>query len=722
MSFLTPLYLAGLAALTLPIVMHFIRRRPAEHVEFSSHLFLKPFPPNVAQDRKIDHWLLLLLRLAALALLCFVFARPYFASGSPLPPQTEARRVSVLLLDRSASMRREDLWEQARQQAAEFLEATGPEDAVAMHLFDTRQEIVLDFETWSQTPAPRRVALAASRLAVAETSWHATDLGAALTLAAETLLAVTEPDDVEQVQLQREIVVISDFQQGSDSEALQGYDWPTEMVVRPYFVRPASPGNASLQWLRRSERAGGSAARVRPLVRISNTLDAEQEDFELAWRDVGVSTEEDSATETTSVDRPIRVHVPAGERRVMFGPPFPEGQKSVCLELRQDPHGFDNALYRVTTGKPLSVLFVGDGQADDPQALPYYLRQVLEGDAVREVSFEVFAPADGPPENSTAEVLVASGNLSDAWRVHLQTALRRGKSVWFILSSTGDVTALAGVLDVPALPCEEREAEQGTLLSVLDFTHPLFVPFASPQLADFTKIRFWQYRRLDVSSWPEAQVLAVFDDDSPALLEMPAGAGTLLVLTSGWHPRDSQLARSSKFVPLVWETLEYRTRPQLAEGGYEVGESIPRAALAAALRDEKASLAIELPDGSRQEVASDAGAFVGTTLPGIYTVFEGDQAVTRFAVHTAARESNTTPMELSDLRRWGLLPSDADRPEKENGSDASMSPIQEDAVAIESRQKSWQWLCLAALIVLTGETWLAGWQSRRATSPAELEG
>jgi hypothetical protein len=37
-------------------------------------------------------------------------------------------------------------------------------------------------------------------------------------------------------------------------------------------------------------------------------------------------------------------------------------------------------------------------------------------------------------------------------------------------------------------------------------------------------------------------------------------------------------------------------------------------------------------------------------------------------------------------------------------------------VELESRQKVWQWLLAAALVVLIGETWLAGHYSRASAS------
>ena len=59
MSFLTPLYILGLAAVAAPIVFHLIRRSPKGDVPFSSLMFLSPTPPRLTRRSRLDNWLLL---------------------------------------------------------------------------------------------------------------------------------------------------------------------------------------------------------------------------------------------------------------------------------------------------------------------------------------------------------------------------------------------------------------------------------------------------------------------------------------------------------------------------------------------------------------------------------------------------------------------------------------------------------------------------------------
>ncbi len=113
------------------------------------------------------------------------------------------------------------------------------------------------------------------------------------------------------------------------------------------------------------------------------------------------------------------------------------------------------------------------------------------------------------------------------------------------------------------------------MLGEIAFDHPLFAPLAGPQFNDFTKIRFWKHRRIDPKALGESRVLARFEGGDPAVVEKPLGKGRLVVLASGWNPVDSQLARSSKFVPLMAALLEGRTPPPVELASHTVLDRVP---------------------------------------------------------------------------------------------------------------------------------------------------
>src|SRR4051812_32353697 len=132
MSFLAPLFFLGAAAIALPIIFHLIRRTSREKMVFSSLLFLQPTPPRLTRKSRLENILLLVLRCLVLALLATAFARPLFKR--PIAPDAgsgSAKRI-VVLLDTSASMRRENLWSEARAKAEAILKSTSGGDEVAL--------------------------------------------------------------------------------------------------------------------------------------------------------------------------------------------------------------------------------------------------------------------------------------------------------------------------------------------------------------------------------------------------------------------------------------------------------------------------------------------------------------------------------------------------------------------------------------------------------------
>src|SRR6478609_10516713 len=116
-NFLAPLFLAGAATVALPFIFHLIRRSSREKVVFSSLMFLEPSPPRITKRNRLEHILLLLLRCAVLCLLALVFARPFIAKPVAKAPAVTERNRVLVLLDTSASMRREDLWQQGKERA-----------------------------------------------------------------------------------------------------------------------------------------------------------------------------------------------------------------------------------------------------------------------------------------------------------------------------------------------------------------------------------------------------------------------------------------------------------------------------------------------------------------------------------------------------------------------------------------------------------------------------
>src|ERR1700676_3830633 len=135
MSFLSPLFLAALSAAAIPIVIHLIQRERKRVVQFPSLMFLQRIPYQSVRRRRIRHWLLLAIRVAAILLLVLAFARPFFQQVALADAAAGGAREVVILLDQSASMGYGDHWQRAQDAARQAIDTIGADDRATLVLF-----------------------------------------------------------------------------------------------------------------------------------------------------------------------------------------------------------------------------------------------------------------------------------------------------------------------------------------------------------------------------------------------------------------------------------------------------------------------------------------------------------------------------------------------------------------------------------------------------------
>lgn len=212
----------------------------------------------------------------------------------------------------------------------------------------------------------------------------------------------------------------------------------------------------------------------------------------------------------------------------------------------------------------------------------------------------------------------------------------------------------------------EAEVKDYALMSEIDFAHPVLEPFADVRLRDFTRIHFWHYRQLKGAEALKPEVVARFDSGAPAWLSISKGKGRIVVMLSGWQPRDSQLALSSKFVPLLFGMM--------AEAGISL--------------EQPAQFVVgdKLPEGLAEK-------------PGFVKLRDGRT----LAVNLPPDESRINSMDLTMLASLGVKIKAA--------HDPALEPQDQERIAneeLESRQQYWLIALGLLLWVLGVETWLAG--------------
>ncbi|MEE2962979.1 MAG: BatA domain-containing protein [Acidobacteriota bacterium] len=684
MSFLAPLFFAAIAALGVPVLIHMIQRQRTEVVEFPSLMFVRRIPFHSLRRQRVRHWLLLLMRCAALVLLIAAFARPFLRSTA-LAAVTGGSREVVVLVDRSYSMGYGGRWEEARDIARGVVRDLAADDEATIVFFDSGAESSIRSTT-------NRASLLAA-IDDVELSTGTTRYGPALQLAQGIL------EDSDQPLL--EVVLISDFQRvGVDSAG--SILLPPSTVLTPVSVADddlipnVSVAGASVQ---RDLFADRERATV--TARLANRGNEPVEDLLVSLELNGRELES------------LRVSIEAnGPATVTFDPftledsAMPISVRAAADRLPQD----DVYHFTVAPGDIVPVLIVGKpGNAGTEANL--YLRQALA--IGTSPSFAVTERAVG---QVTAADVTAAGVvvLNDVGLPDgpIGAAITRfveaGGGLWIALGEgvrwPGDnLDLLPGPIDGPA----DRDGRGGSL-GFVDYNHPVFAAFSTPRSGDLTAPRFFRYRPLSVG--PETSVLARFDNGDAAMAEHRFGEGRVLVWTSTLDTFWNDFARNGIYLPFVHRAVEYLADYTAPSSALTAGQVLDLSAYpgAAELDLSSPNLVVRDPSEDRVEAGSDGRpGFIGLKEQGFYEIRDtdaGDTDPVLVAVNVDLAESN---LEQVDPQELVAIVTGRAAGDRAIGEEREMRP--ED---LERRQTLWWYLLVGALGFLATETVMSNRLSR----------
>lgn len=682
MNFLFPLYLLGLAALSVPIFLHLRNRELKKVTSFSSLRFLKPTPIEQQERARIEHWLLLLLRCVILALLALAFARPFLRQDLLKDFEDESQQA-VVLIDTSASMRRDGLWDATQERVRELIDDLNPRDEVQVYSFDEAPRLLHSFDAWREPAEIERKATLEAKLETLEPSWQGTDLGDALITAVESFRDALEDVDGE-APAERKVYLVSDFQEGADAEALGQYEWPQEVEVVEVRVgqdnRRAT--NATLQLLPRSTGIA-ELQQQEDRFRLYNDRESKDSRFAVHWENVDGS----------EASPPVSVVVPPGQTEILTAPKTTTGTAAPVLALEGDEVEFDNRFFQSPpVAKPLRILYHSEQDPDRPgNPLFFFKRGLIETATFKpELNIRSGSESLGKLDWDLLDFVVLSDPAGNVPMEEPKAFLEKGGRGLFLVRSTNSVAALASLLGVANIPAEEAQVADYALLGEVDRQHPYLQGFSEARFADFTKIHYWQYRRLDLSGIEGVTVLAAFDNGDPAWFEVPVGQGSLLVMSSSWDRKDSQLALSTKFIPLLYAFLTQDPSGRDRKRAFFVGDAIPL--------DSGVEKTVKTPAGEEVSLESEVESFEETAEPGLYAVTYPSREVT-VAVNLPLLESRLAPMEDDKMEQ--LLKLDGERAAE--GKKGEIPPAKLSIQEQESRQKGWLWLLYLVLILLLVE-------------------
>ena len=470
MSFLTPLFLVGLAGLAIPVLIHLIQKERKNVVQFPSLMFLRRIPYESVQRRRIRHWLLLMMRLAALALVVLAFARPFIRRTDAATGGATGAREVVILVDRSYSMGYGDRWQRAVTAARNAVNGLGASDRASIVFFSAGADVAV------RSTADKGRLLAA--LAGVEPSAGATHYGPALKLAGSILSESALP--------RKETVLVTDFQRAGWQGA-EGLRLPDGATLTPVDLGSGDTVNAAVTPVALERSMFSNQERVSVTAGVLNhgakPLDGVDVALEVDGRAIQTKRVrvEGNGSASTTFD-PLTVATP---------------NMRASIRIVRDALERDNVFHFVLSpARPIRVLLAQRPGARDVNL--YLSRALAVGDAPR---FDL-VPRD--PDALSSDDLQNAGIVDPQRRGGHGGARQSGSrgscsvagACSFVAGQRGAWPQEQAALAARGCQRSRRSVarDQPARLVALEYGHAIFDPFRAPRSGDFSTARFYGYR------------------------------------------------------------------------------------------------------------------------------------------------------------------------------------------------------------------------------------
>ncbi len=655
--------LYGLAAASIPIVIHLLNRRKFRETSWAAMRFLLAAIRKNQRRIRIEQWLLLCVRTLVLLFLGLAMAKPFLESYGAVLLGRRTHRVFVIDASMSMSYTSADKsrFEQAKELAARLLKESRGGDAASVILMGEPPRIVIG------DPSPN---LAEVRKEIEElTPTHGrADPRTAL----EAVERVLETSPIPQ----KEIVFLSDLQAASWRPSEAGSDELKRVVARLEARRPrivfvdlgkAGGENRALTGLEIDAPVitSGMTAHVRATVRSYGTASSVPVRARLS-DDGRLGPEE-------TVDVPPGEAVPIVFSRQFSTP----GEHLLEVAIDDDPLAVDNRRRLIVPVRDsLSVLLVDGHYRSEPyQAETDYLAQALEPSEEepgrpRAIRVEVISESrlvnrDLTPYDAVGLCNVARFAAPEASA--LDQFLRQGGGV--VVFGGDQVSAEnynqvlhdqgRGLLPAALGPTvgDAAKKEAGFLMNPLGFRHPIVAEYQGESdsvTSGLTQALTWQYHRLILPKDSKATVALAFDDGDPAVIESKRHRGTVIMVATSADAGWTTWPIHKSYPPVMQQIFLRAAAGRLEQRNIRVGEPFDQSFPAAAVA---APVSVTTPAGKTVAAKLTAVGGLGqlhfeqTDLAGRYEARVGPPVgvVSSFAANPDPSESDPAKLDRAAL-------------------------------------------------------------------------
>ena len=675
MAFINPLFLFGMLAATIPIVVHLVRRTRALRVQFPSLMFIRQIEQKTIRRRKLRNLWLLALRCLALLLLALAFSRPYISASNREAASAEG--TGVILLDVSYSMRYSGVFERARQVARDVAGSATSGDRLALAVFSSNCEVLRQA---NEDKAELR-----ALIDQAGPGLGSTDYTQALE-AANSLLQ-------QSGSTSRKIYLISDFHQPGWDRTSHPPRLSRSVELIPIDVSDPQPRNLAVL----DVKAPPEVFAQKYTGKVVATLAAcgAHPPAQPAESPID-ATVELKLNDLTVERRLVRLEPGSTTTAEFTGFNVPEGSNRATVEVSGDDFPVDNTYYftinRIPPTRVLAIETAARGRSES-----FFLQQSLLSTDTSPYELSVKTEGNVNPADLDQYRVVIINDVAGVSQ-ELASALRgftaRGGGLVIAAgkhTDAGDFNRMLGSIS-PARVGDVVQARDGySLISDLSLDHPVFSTFKKG--GHLAPIRVYAYHRLEPSE--RASALATLDDGSPLIIEGLAGTGKVLLIGTTLDNAWTDLPITPMFLPMIHQVLDYLVGRESAPG-YKIGQAI-----VAPQGVDGSAPQIQDPRGEAAQVTSNKDGAPTATAgeTGFYRLKYHDRT-DYLAVNLETRESDLSKLDVAEFTTAVT----ADRKDDESIAEDSRRLTPAD---IESRQHLWIPLLLISLALFVAEAILA---------------
>lgn len=550
MNFAFASYLAGMAFLAVPIILHLLRLKPHTVKMFPSFYLLTRKIVKRQRRNSLLKYLVLFCRCAALAFFCLAFAWPYVEDIA-----LEPERALVVIRDASfstAAPQVRDALKQALQQELSNVSATAP----------ALGAVVTDQVSWSGEFTPDRDALEAF-FDLHESSQMTSGFLTALYQADSRLGAIPAK--------YKRITIITD-RQALPWRRLPSYEFLRHAdEVRVLPVPPVPPRrNAAVVSAKVETPYTAPGAELELTVRTANfNGNAIPCTLKVFLEDELKDTRETVLLPHSEKPESFKLKTPPGEPIALGG--------RVVLETKVDDIELDNTRYfAVNPLKAPDIYLTPRGNGYD------FTRTALSGGTTREFPLDRKTLA-GLPKTPAILIVRNCAELGSDAAARLDAALENGSSVVLVYRDSRDMRGLFKHFGIEIGKNTIRQTE----LEMVNFDHPIFREYLEVSVAAWFDISFFDVPEL----YPprNARIIAAFNGDRPAVMEMNRGNGKLIVLAAPIEPGHTNFQTYGAFLPFWRELVQYCSSNARPENSF-LTASAPLRLPAGELKRDKAGV------------------------------------------------------------------------------------------------------------------------------------